>query len=109
MEPVLTPATLFHVVTPAYWATQEDEADYAPATFEAEGFIHLCTEEQITGVLERYFGGEDAVMLVHISTKDLVAPLRWEPSPATGELFPHLYGRLNKSAIEGAEMLSRAE
>lgn len=108
MEPALTPATLFHVVTPAYWATQEDETDYVPAAFEAEGFIHLCTEEQIGGVLERYFGGEDTVMLVHLTTQALEAPLRWEPSP-TGELFPHLYGRLNKSAIEGAEILSRKE
>lgn len=98
---------IFHITTPEYWSKWDDRDHYEAPTQAQEGFMHLCTEEQIAGVLERYFEGIDVILLLHINPDRLQTPLKWEPA-SNGENFPHLYGPLYKSAIEGMESLTRA-
>jgi uncharacterized protein (DUF952 family) len=79
-----------------------------------EPFLHLCTAEQLAGVLERYFAGRTDLVVLSIDETRLDAPLRWEPGvePRSGgshptpgaattghELFPHLYGSLALDAV----------
>jgi uncharacterized protein (DUF952 family) len=89
---------IYHITTPEQWAIWENYTIYEPMQFGAEGFIHLCTEAQMDGVLSRYYSGISPLWILHVDESALTEPLRWELSTG-GELFPHLYGSLNKSAV----------
>jgi uncharacterized protein (DUF952 family) len=69
-------------------------------SLEIEGFIHLCTDSQISGVLNRYFQGKKDLILMTINPDKLDVPLRYEWSDAQQESFPHVYGTIKISAIE---------
>jgi uncharacterized protein (DUF952 family) len=97
---------IFHITTPDYWEKWAELNHFEPPTFQEEGFIHNCTESQIDGVLERYFVGINQIVLLHVDTTLLEAPLEWEVG-TNEELFPHIYGSLNKTAVVGIEVLIR--
>lgn len=64
-----------------------------------DGYIHLSSEPQVPGTLERHFGGQSALVLLSVAVDRLPkGALRWEPS-RDGQLFPHLYGTLPVSAV----------
>jgi uncharacterized protein (DUF952 family) len=89
---------IFHIATQHDWDLHSKEAFYLPAGFSTEGFIHLSTEEQIAGVLQRYYVGREDLLLLTIDEEKLSSPVKYEPSTG-GELYPHLFGSINKSAI----------
>jgi uncharacterized protein (DUF952 family) len=97
---------IFHITTPEYWEKWAELNHFEPPTFQVEGFIHNCTESQIDGVLERYFDGVNQIVLLHVDTELLESPLEWEIG-TNDELFPHIYGSLNKTAVVGVEVLIR--
>ena len=96
--------TIFHVATESDWNECMESAHYIPAAFSGEGFIHCCEIHQLVGVMQRYFQGKNGLLLLHIDINKLRAPLKYE---GFGELFPHLYGPLNKDALIGMETLER--
>ena len=65
-----------------------------------DGFIHLSSRKQVAGTLERHFAGVADLVIVEIDANAIAASVRWEVSRG-GELFPHLYGRLPRSAVVG--------
>ena len=56
-------------------------------------FLHLCTEEQLEGVLEGYFASAGPVTVLEVDADRLGDALVWEEGEP-GEDFPHLYGPL---------------
>lgn len=95
---------IYHIVASADWDKFAGQNTYQAAGYSAEGFIHLSTAEQVAGVLERYYAGATDLRLLHINTDVLTAQLKWEAA-SNGELFPHLYGPLNKNAIEKIDII----
>jgi uncharacterized protein (DUF952 family) len=91
---------LYHIVEKSVWDTFETKEAYFPAAFESEGFIHLSEKHQVNGVLERYYVDVPNLLLLHLDEKLFLAELKYEAS-TSGELFPHLYGHLNKSSVVG--------
>jgi uncharacterized protein (DUF952 family) len=89
---------IFHVTTYDYWTSQKESSTFSAPDLKREGFIHCCTKEQLSGVLERYFKDQTDLVLLHLDENKLVAPLKYEPS-TNNENFPHVYGPINKSAI----------
>lgn len=87
---------LWHITTLEQWEAAEDL--YEAPSLAQEGFLHLCTEEQLPGVLARYFSGCTELLFLQIDEARLTAPLRWEDSYGHG-VFPHLYGPLPKTAV----------
>ena len=63
-----------------------------------DGFIHLSTQSQLAGTLERHFAGETGLVVLEIAADRLNAALKWEQSRG-GALFPHLYGVLPLNAV----------
>ncbi|MEQ1584569.1 MAG: DUF952 domain-containing protein [Cyclobacteriaceae bacterium] len=96
---------IYHVVTEVDWNGQSSASIYAPPTFEKEGFIHCCTNDQVAGVLERYYKGQSGLLLLHLDERKLEHPIMYEKA-ANDELFPHLYGRINKDAVISIEKIS---
>ena len=64
-----------------------------------DGFIHLSSQAQVQGTLERHFRSERDLVLLTVEVERLAAgALSWEPS-RDGQRFPHLYGSLPVSAV----------
>ena len=69
-----------------------------------DGFIHLSTEPQVAGTLQRHFAGQRDLLRIGFAADTLGAALRFEPS-RDGQLFPHLYGALATGlAVEISEL-----
>jgi uncharacterized protein (DUF952 family) len=91
-------ATIYHITSKEWWAKFEGLDYYESPTLQQENFIHLSTTEQVSGVLERYYAGQTDLLKLHVDTERLSSELKYELA-TNNELFPHIYGRLNKSAI----------
>jgi uncharacterized protein (DUF952 family) len=95
---------IYHVTTGSEWKACEGNDRYTPAAFSREGFIHACHAEQLQGVLQRYFAGHTDLLLLHIEETKLTCQLKHEVATG-GELFPHMYGGINREAIVNVERL----
>lgn len=93
---------IYHIVTPEVWEKFQDAAEYEAESLATEGFIHCSYRHQLDGVLERYYQNQSKVLLLHINPHFLKANLIAEPS-TNREVYPHIYGRINKSAIVETE------
>ncbi len=82
----------------------------APARFTAQrpigatDFIHFSTAAQVAETAATHFAGLRDLLLVQVDAAKLSGALKWEPSRG-GDLFPHLYGPLNLSAVIRVEPL----
>jgi len=95
-----------YIITHAdWWKKWSDSEVYESPTLVDESFIHLCTEAQLSGVLERYFQGQSNLLKLHIDSTALDSnQLKYEI--ATGnDLFPHYYGQIPKAAIVEVEKI----
>ncbi|MEK8071793.1 DUF952 domain-containing protein [Rhodococcus sp. EXRC-4A-4] len=93
---------LVHICTAGEWLSMRGQADYTPDTFDAVGFVHLSTPEQVHLPANRLFSGRTDLVLLRLDPARLTAPVRWEPGVPTDPqsmLFPHLYGPLTIAAV----------
>ncbi len=93
---------IYHIVTPEIWENYKDEHEYEAESLHAEGFIHCSYRNQLEDVLERYYKNEKSVFVLHINPHLLTSKLLAEPSTG-GEIYPHVYGAINRSAIVNVE------
>lgn len=84
------------------------DRNLAPASLEAEGFVHCSTREQLLATAERYFSGEDGLRVLQLDESRLAAELRYEESTG-GDRFPHIYGPINSDAIVRETVLERRD
>ena len=96
-------AVIYHVADRQRWERSVVDGMYTASTLGTEladeGFIHLCTLEQLAGVAERYYRGVPDLVLLHVDESRLGAPLVHEQLGEAPEAFPHLYGPLNVDAV----------
>ncbi|MBS1564177.1 MAG: DUF952 domain-containing protein [Bacteroidetes bacterium] len=93
-------ATIYHVTTATEWNAAKAKGAYEAPSLAAEGFIHCSAdEEQVKGVLERYFKGKTGLVKLVIDTDKLNSPFIYEWSPSTADTFPHIYGPINTEAV----------
>lgn len=93
--------TVFKICGNTEWQAAEATGVYSGNDDDIrDGFIHLSTQSQVAGTLEKHYAGRTGLLLVAIDTEALGPDLKWEPSRG-GALFPHLYGPLPLSAVVG--------
>jgi uncharacterized protein (DUF952 family) len=80
------------------WDAAQETGQYVPADFDAEGFIHASTPQQLAAVAEKHYRGRSDLVLLYISTERVRAEIRYEGRPG-GEQYPHIYGPLNVDAV----------
>ncbi len=97
---------IYHVVTKQNWQIAVQKGIYAADSLAAEGFIHCSKQEQVKGVLERYYSGQTGLLLLHIDENKLISPLKFEIAPSVNESFPHIFGPLNIAAVFEVEVLN---
>jgi uncharacterized protein (DUF952 family) len=95
---------IYHITTQVHWNELANSDTYAPTAYATEKFIHCCEAHQLEGVLTRYFKDVKNLLVLHLDETKLRAPLLYEPG-TNQELFPHLYGELNKDAIARIQKL----
>ena len=100
-----TETTIYHFALIKEWESQLSSENYFPAAFLYEGFIHCSKRHQLEGVLKRFFKNVEDVVLLTIDSKRISAELKVEAA-TNGDFFPHVYGKLNKTAIENVELIS---
>lgn len=90
---------IFHVTTKKEWDAAKAKGYYESASLAKEGFIHCSNQDQVAGVLERYFAGKKNLVKLVIDTDKLSSKFIHEWSPSTEDTFPHIYGPINFDAV----------
>ena len=96
------PAVLLHLISSDEWSSAKTERELRPESLSSAGFIHLSTPEQVHLPANRLYRGRDNLLLLHIDSARLDAPIRWESGVATDPdsmVFPHLYGPLPVGSV----------
>jgi uncharacterized protein (DUF952 family) len=96
---------IYHLVTKAVWDQASPEI-YAAESLVREGFIHCSNADQVAGAANRFYATADDMLVLHVDAGRLTSLLRDEPS-GSGELFPHVYGPINRSAVLHVQTLQR--
>ena len=91
---------IYHITTPAQWDEAQQKGYYDVPSLKEEGFIHCSIEDQLKGVLERYYTGKSGLVKLVIDTELLTSPLYYDWSPSISDTFPHIYGAINLDAVK---------
>lgn len=89
-----------YIVSPRdRWEAAQRAGEFVTPSLASEGFIHAATREQVPGVLQRHFSGQVDLLLLEVDAAKLGDSLRYEASPRSGELFPHIRSALPLAAV----------
>lgn len=95
---------ILHIAERDRWETESRTGTYTASTLGQElrdvGFIHCSLTEQVRSTLTNFYrDSPEPLVLLEIETDLLDEEWRFDPVPATGQDFPHLYGALNVDAV----------
>ena len=93
---------IYHIVLQERWKSLDPDEPYEAESLATDGFIHCSYASQLEKVLERYYSGVANVLILGIDSERLTSPLVEEAS-TNDEIYPHIYGPINRDAIVGAE------
>ena len=96
---------IYHVTTKGEWETAGQKGFYVAPSLETEGFIHCSEEQQVKGVLERYYKGKTDLVKLVIDTARLRPELKYELASSVNEEFPHVFGPINVDAVIRVEVI----
>jgi len=89
---------IYHIVLPERWNSFGENAAYTAESLVTEGFIHCSYPHQLDAVLKRYYSEANEVIILEVDTDKLSSRLVEEPS-TNNEIYPHIYGAINRDAI----------
>jgi len=88
------PLTAYKVLTSDQMEQMELSGSFAGSPADlADGFIHLSTEAQLPGTLDKHYAGQTGLWIAAVDLGSFGESLTWEAARG-GDLFPHLYGPL---------------
>jgi uncharacterized protein (DUF952 family) len=99
---------IYHAVSAADWDAVPGRP-YAPASLAADGFVHCSPDEETTlAVVNAFYRTARRPLLVLLLDEDrLDARVEWDaaapaPPPGVAEdtLFPHVFGPLERDAVQ---------
>src|SRR5262245_1045801 len=96
---------VYHLALPSSWEARPEQ-DYRVASLDSEGFIHCSYAPQVARSANRFYAAAEELLVLEIDTNLLVSPLRAEPA-ASGEVFPHIHGPINREAVVSVRPLRR--
>jgi uncharacterized protein (DUF952 family) len=89
----------YKILTQDQMDALEHQGSFAGAPVDlADGYIHLSTEDQLAGTLDKHFAGQENLWIAEVDLDALGDAIKWEPA-REGALFPHLYAPLPLSAV----------
>ena len=106
-----TEIVIYHLAPAARWHAWPSDQPYLPAEYAADGFIH-CTagDALMIAVANRFYRAvEGDFVVLEIDPARLTAPLKWEESSDDlAPLFPHIYGPIDRAAVQEVRVVRRA-
>jgi len=84
-----------------------DNGSLVRDSLQSEGFIHASPRSQLNRIANKYYQDKTQPLILVVDKKLISAEVKWEP--ATGGLYPHIYGPLNINAITKIEKISLAD
>lgn len=96
-QPSIPRSILLHICKREEWEHAQGWGEYWSESLPTEGFIHCSLPEQVVRTAERFFRGQQDLLLLVIDRLRVHVEVRDEL--AGGQLFPHLYGPLNLDAV----------
>ena len=96
---------IYHITTAAAWEKAQTTGAYITDSLSTEGFIHCSTQDQVAGVLDRYYKGKTNLVKLTIEKSKVTSPLIFELATSINEVFPHIHGPINLSAVIKAESI----
>jgi uncharacterized protein (DUF952 family) len=98
---------IFKFCHPIEWsAAQLQRIFLGSAKDKEDGFLHFSTTAQLVETLARHFNDAQELVLVAVETDALGRDLKWETAD-NGQVYPHLYGPLNLSAVRWTSTIPR--
>jgi uncharacterized protein (DUF952 family) len=90
---------IYKILTAAEWRAARAAGWFEGSAADlADGFIHFSTAAQLDETARRHFGGQTDLVVLTVQADTLGGALKWEPARG-GDLFPHLYGRLDCALV----------
>jgi uncharacterized protein (DUF952 family) len=103
----LSDPNIYLLSSEAEYQQAHDNGSLVRDSLQSEGFIHASPRSQLNRIANKYYK-EKALPLILVVDKKLISPqLKWEP--ATGGLYPHIYGPLNMNAVTKVENIYLAD
>ena len=97
--PMRNPDAVYKIVSRAAFEAAKTAGQFPRMPIDLkDGYVHFSTAAQLAETLKLHFAGQGDLVVFAVSTYDLGATLRWEPSRG-GQLFPHGYGDLSPTLI----------
>ncbi len=90
---------IYHITHQSNWEEALEARSYTADSLTSEGFIHCSKLEQLQCTANRYYQGQSGLVLLCIDEERLTAPVKYENTTGGEELFPHIYGPINPSAV----------
>jgi len=90
---------IIHLVDDQSWEKIKHQPNLLSDAFEEVGFIHCCLPGQVEHVLRQWFPGRKDMLALEIETEQLTSPVVFENLEGGKEVFPHIYGLVNRNAV----------
>jgi len=97
---------ILHITTRDDWEGARISGEYRAASLNSEGFIHCSTLKQTIDTANVFYRGQKSLVLLCIDENKLISECKYEKptggskhDPNVGNLFPHVYGPINISAV----------
>jgi uncharacterized protein (DUF952 family) len=81
-----------------------DNGSLVRDSLQSEGFIHASPRSQLNRIANKYYQDKEQPLILVVDKKLILPKVKWEP--ATGGLYPHIYGPLNINSITKIENIS---
>lgn len=76
-------------------------------SLQTEGFIHASPKSQLNRVANKFYKDTEQPLILELDKKLITSEIKWEP--ATGGLYPHIYGPININSVHKVVPISLDE
>ncbi|MBU3676978.1 MAG: DUF952 domain-containing protein [Chitinophagaceae bacterium] len=99
--------SIFKIVTSQEWEIAKNTGFFEGSELDQkDGYIHCSTAEQAPETKDKFFKDMKDLVLLTVDVNQVQKNIKWEESPASGKVYPHIYGILPLSAITKEEKLA---
>lgn len=90
---------IYKILLPGEWDEFEAAGYFEGSPDDRrDGFIHCSTREQAPATAQRFFAGQQRLVIAALDTGKLGDQVRWEEA-GHGGLFPHIYGTVPMDCV----------
>jgi uncharacterized protein (DUF952 family) len=96
---------IYHLIARTTWE-QTLPGPYHADSLAMEGFIHCSYQHKVAWAANKFHSTQSDLLVLGIDSDRLKSPVRAE-DPGCGELFPHIYGPIDRDAVVQVQTMQR--